>query len=280
MNEQLKVNDKRHEESQTPDSMPIVQDDSPHAIVMMAMRKGYDKDFIKEMMQLEKEHYQEIARRAYFEALANFKQEAPAVEKDKINPHFNSRYTSLGKLLETYNPILGKHGLSVSFPTPEQAEKTMAVECRLAHRMGHSESIKITGPIDQAAIGGQSGKRSRNPIQDIKSTFTYLRSATLEAILGVSGTEASSVDDNGNLAGSKGEDTELFDKWSVLCDEAAQGKVVDMAEFWNKNSKQIKTDLSEADAAAIYQQFKTNLNRLKAETEKVELEREPGSDDG
>lgn len=78
----------------------------------------------------------------------------------------------------------------------------MSAECRLSHRMGHSDSMKLTAPIDQAAIGKVSGQRSRNAIQDIKSTFTYLRSATCEGILGVSGTEASQ-DDDGNSAGGK-----------------------------------------------------------------------------
>ena len=80
----------------------------------------------------------------------------------------------------------------------------MTVECRMSHRLGHTESISMKGPIDEAAIGKQSGQRSRNPIQDIKSTFTYLRSATLEAILGVSGTDASQ-DDDGNGAGQTAE---------------------------------------------------------------------------
>ncbi|MBU0944481.1 MAG: ERF family protein [Proteobacteria bacterium] len=198
MEEQAKyeVLDKRH----IPADVPVKAETSD--IVIAAINKGYDPAFIEKMMDLEERRYREEARRAFYEAVAAFKAEAPAVKKDKYNKYFDSWYTSLGNLLDTYNPILGKHGLSVSFPTPEQTEKSMSAECRLSHRMGHSDSMKLTAPIDQAAIGKVSGQRSRNAIQDIKSTFTYLRSATCEGILGVSGTEASQ-DDDGNSAGGK-----------------------------------------------------------------------------
>ena len=192
---ELKIIDRRMPDAQ------VVKEEVTTDIVLVAMQKGYDPAFIEKMMDLAERNEKAVARRAFYEAVANFKAEAPPVKKDKYNKYFDSWYTSLGNLLETYNPVLGKHGLSISFPTPKQTETTMTVECRLSHRLGHSDSISLTAPIDQAAIGKESGKRSRNPIQDIKSTFTYLRSATAEAILGVTGTEASAEDDDGNAAG-------------------------------------------------------------------------------
>lgn len=194
----LKVIDKRMQSQ--PESAVTTSD--PSDIVMVAMQKNYDPALIEKMMDLAERNQKNVARQAYFESVANFKAEAPAVKKDKFNRAFNSWYTSLGNLLDTYNPVLGKHGLSISFAPPEQTNETMTVECYLSHRLGHRESVKITAPIDQAAVGKQSGQRSRNAIQDIKSTFTYLRSATCEAILGVAGTEAT-TDDDGNSAGVK-----------------------------------------------------------------------------
>jgi len=172
----------------------------PTDVIMAAIQKGYTPEFIERMMSLQERFEANNARKAFFESVALFKAEAPRVKKDMHNKYFDSWYTSLGNLLNTYNPVLGKHGLSLSFPTPAQTDKTMTVECKLSHKKGHFETISMTSPIDQAAIGKVSGQRSRNPIQDIKSTFTYLRSATCEAILGVSGTEASAFDDDGNTA--------------------------------------------------------------------------------
>lgn len=192
------INDRR---MTVPEDPKLPQTADNNQILIAAINKGYDPDFIERMLDLQERHQKELARQAFYDALANFKAEAPPVKKDKFNKFFKSWYTSLGMLLDTYNPVLGKYGLSISFPIQEQTEKTITVAARLSHRMGHNEELPLTAPIDQAALGKQSGQPSRNPIQDIKSTFTYLRSATCEAILGVSGTEGT-VDDDGNSAGN------------------------------------------------------------------------------
>jgi hypothetical protein len=181
-----------------PAGVPMEHEPST-SVVITAMNRGYSPEFVEKMMALQERHEANEARKEFFKALADFKSEMPPVTKDKYNSFFKSHYTSLGNLLDTYNPVLGRNGLSLQFPTPVQSDKTMTVECRLSHRMGHTETVSMTGPIDTAAIGKQSGERSRNPMQDLKSTFTYLRSATCEAILGVAGTEGT-FNDDGNAA--------------------------------------------------------------------------------
>jgi len=194
--QELKITDKRIQLAEDVPQEPIKD------IVLVALQKSYSPELIEKLMELAERAEKNQARRDFFEAVAKFKAEAPPVKKDKYNNWFGSWYTSLGNLLDTYNPTLGKYGLSLSFPTPEQTDATMTVECRLSHRGGHSDSMKMKAPVDKAAIGKESGKKSRNAIQDIKSTYTYLRSATCEGVLGVSGTEASSIDDDGNSAGT------------------------------------------------------------------------------
>lgn len=169
--------------------------------VQTALMQKYNLAEIEKIIEIFNAQKKRIAEEAYHQAMANFKSDMPQLKKDQYNTQFSSWYTSLGKLLETYNPPLGKDGLSVSFPVPEQTETRLTVECRVTHALGHCESIKLSAPIDTSPKGEVSGKRARNAVQDIKSTFTYLRSATCEAVLGVSGTDAS-ISDDGNLAGS------------------------------------------------------------------------------
>ena len=197
MENQIKVIDHRGRD----ESMPVPTATDPNAVIIMAMQKGYTPELVEKMMALQERNDANEARKAYFEAVAAFKAEAPRVKKDKYNNFFKSHYTSLGNLLDTYNPVLGKYGLSISLPPQSQDDKKLTIEGRLSHRLGHTESITMTGPIDQAAVGRASGERSRNPIQDIRSTFTYLRAMVVEALLGVAGTEGT-VDDDGNGAGS------------------------------------------------------------------------------
>ncbi|WP_241085163.1 hypothetical protein [Candidatus Vondammii sp. HM_W22] len=78
---------------------------------------------------------------------------------------------------------------------------------------------------------GQSG--SKNPIQQIKSTITYLKIATYEAVTGIASTEGN-VDDDGNGSGSETkyitEDQAL--KINALIDDNNLDK-----EAWLKYSK-------------------------------------------
>jgi len=168
--------------------------------VQTALMQKYDLAQIEKIIEIFNAQKRRIAEEAFHQAMANFKRDMPQLKKDQYNKQFDSWYTSLGKLLETYNPPLGQNGLSVSFPIKEQSERSITVECCVTHALGHFESVKLSAPIDASPKGEVSGKRVRNPVQDIKSTFTYLRSATCEAVLGVSGTDAS-ISDDGNLAG-------------------------------------------------------------------------------
>jgi len=197
--EELKVIDKRHEDQ--PEKALTVQDNSANAVLIMAMEKNYTPELIEKMMDLNDRHEKTEARKAYFEAISAFKENPPEVLKDKENIQFSkggkkAMYVSLGNLLKTVNPALGKHGLSVSFEI-KQAEKLVTVSCKLSHRMGHSETVTMEAPPDI------SGGNAKNPIQQIKSTVTYLRAATFEAVTGLAATDDANFDDDGNAAGTE-----------------------------------------------------------------------------
>ena len=260
---QVAVTDRRHIAA---DTAPVVQNEG-NAVVLSAMNHGYTPEQVEKMLDLQMKFEANEARKAHFDAVAAFKEEAPPVKKDKHNKFFDSWYTSLGVLLGTYNPYLGKHGLSVSFAPPVQTDKSMTVECRLAHRMGHVESISMTGPIDTAAVGKQSGQRSRNALQDVKSTFTYLRSATCEGILGVAGTEGT-LDDDGNAGGNVETDF-ITPEQAAEITELIKAKNVD-AEKWLEFKHLETVDTMPAN------RFKAELGELKKAA--VRKSREPGAE--
>jgi len=178
----------------------LTTETSPAALMQLVLSRGGNLDKLEKMLELQERWEKNEARKAFYEDFAKFKTVAPPLKKDQYNKFFESWYTSLGKLLDTYNPVLAQYGLTLTFLPTEQNEKTMTVTAVLSHRLGHRESVPMTGPIDVAATGKVSGQKSRNALQDVKSTFTYLRSAAAEAILGVAGTEATH-DDDGNSAG-------------------------------------------------------------------------------
>lgn len=237
---------------------------SPAAMMMMALNKGVDIDRLEKLLSMQQSWEANEARKAFVKAMAAFKSDPPSVYKDKINKQFGSKYSSIDALVNPTIPYLAKQGLSHSWQYGEPDVKQVTVTCTMTHEFGHSESVTMSAPPDT------SGGASKNPIQQIKSTHTYLKIATFEAVTGLVSKEAN-LDDDGNAAGGK---INLLEQWEIKCDEAGTvAKSVDeIAKWWKDNSPAIKKELSKADAALIFQKVVAYKDGLKVP------EREPGQE--
>ena len=254
---EMKVIDKRFQEEAL---VPVSA--SPNAVVIMAMQKGYTPELIEKMMALQERNDANEARKAYYQAVADFKMNPPKILKDKENSQFSradkkSMYVSLGNLVQTVNPALGQHGLSASWEI-NQAEKLVKVSCKLSHRLGHSETVTMEAPPDV------SGGNAKNPIQQIKSTITYLRAATFEAVTGLAATDDANTDDDGNGSGN-GKMTP-FEEWEIKCREVCEAAqaLEDIITWWPDNSAQIKKELKKREAAKIYDMVVARKKELQA----------------
>lgn len=119
------------------------------------------------------------------EAFAAAQADFPAVDRDGVNPHFKSKFTTLGHLLGKVRPVLNSHGLSV-IQLPSRGEDGEPVlRTTILHTSG--ESITADAPLLLA---------KRDP-QGQGSAITYMRRYALAAALGISDQD----DDDGN-AGS------------------------------------------------------------------------------
>lgn len=123
------------------------------------------------------------------EALAAFQAEVPKMSKDeKANPNGGGKkwdYAALDQFVEVVEPVLGKHGLSVTGVTTWQ-DSQFAAEISLLHESG--EKMTSTWPLpDPRKVGPQ----------DIGSALTYAR-----RYLGwlMSGTFPGGIDDDGQKA--------------------------------------------------------------------------------
>ena len=162
---------------------------SPAVMMMVAIEKGLDLDKVEKAMLLQERWEANEARKAYHLAMADFKAMPFTVFKDKKNKQYDSMYSSEDSLLNTVNPELSKHGLSASFDFDQSSG--IKVACIITHAKGHKESVSLSGPPD--------GSGSKNPLQQIKSTITYLRKATYETITGIASSDED-FDDDGNGA--------------------------------------------------------------------------------
>lgn len=114
-------------------------------------------------------------------ALLAAQTEMPAVERDGTNPHFKSKFTTLGNLIRTVKPVLNKHGIALSqFPSQDDQGNPTLVTL-LLHESG--ERIHYEAPL----------LLPKDDPQGQGSAITYMRRYALASALGISDQE----DDDG-----------------------------------------------------------------------------------
>lgn len=120
------------------------------------------------------------------EALVAAQAEMPAVDRDGTNPHFKSKFATLGNLLAKAKPVLNKHGLAVAqFPAKdEQGNPTLVTV--LLHKSG--ERMEYEAPL----------LLPKNDPQGQGSAITYMRRYALASALGIC-----DQDDDDGTAGSR-----------------------------------------------------------------------------
>lgn len=165
---------------------------TPMQMLQMALERGTDLDQLQKLMDLQERWEKNEARKAFVVALSDFKAAPPTLMKNKKasfgkdnSAKTEYEYATLPQVVGVIAPALSKHGLSHRWST-SQDDKAIVVTCTLTHVMGHSESVTLQAPAD---ITG-----SKNAIQAIGSTVTYLERYSLLAITGLA---AAGQDDDG-----------------------------------------------------------------------------------
>lgn len=188
--EPMKITDRR--------AMTALGDEQPSPlaatavdVLLNAIQRHPDMDLVKleKLMDMAERWRAAQAKRAYVVAFAAFKKNMPDVVKDMLNKQYGSDYSSLANLVNTTSRVLGEYGLHANW-RPDQSDG-IKITCVITHEDGHSEEVWLKGPPDTS---GQ-----KNPLQQIKSTLTYLEGATFQAITGVVARSAC-ADDDGNGA--------------------------------------------------------------------------------
>ena len=167
---------------------------SPMAAALVAAQHGIDIDRIERMLKVQQEWEAGEARKAYVRDMAEFKKNAPTIIKDKqvnIEGRDGKRgasysHATIGNVVETVVASLAAHGFSHNWSTV-QKDGRIIVSCVITHREGHSESTTLDGAPD--------GSGSKNSIQQVASTVTYLQRYTLLLALGLATKDQ--LDDDG-----------------------------------------------------------------------------------
>lgn len=220
---------------------------------------------LKQMFELQKEWEANESKKAYHEAMAMFKAEAPEITKDKTVGYETEkggvvgyRHASLANVTNTINKALGEHGLSVGWTTSQ--EKDVTVTCTITHKMGHSESTSLTAAPDN------SGKK--NPIQSLGSTISYLERYTILALTGLATTD---MDDDGQSSGPEPE--YITEEQAIELGIIIEEKNIDLERLLEKLKIESLAHLHKEHFESSFRTLKNAAPRPK------KPEREPGSDD-
>jgi len=201
-------------------AVAVSTEKSPAEMIRFAVESGADLEKLERLMILNERWEANEARKAYHKAMSAFKANAPKIEKDKKVGYSTDKgrvgyaHATLGNVTEKISAELSKHGLSASWKTRQ--DDKIHVTCRVTHVQGHFEETTLSAPADTSG--------SKNAIQAIGSTITYLERYTLLALTGLATFDQ---DDDGVAAGTEFIDEKQLNQLIDLIND----RMVDEARF-------------------------------------------------
>ena len=160
------------------DNIVSLNNQSPMDAMSMALSKGADIGQLEKMLMLQEKWEQMESKKAYTQAMTAFKANPPKINKDKKVQYKNTNYShaSLGNVTDKINTALAEHGLSAAWKT-KQEQTGVTVTCTITHKMGYSENTSLTAGADNTG--------SKNSIQALGSTISYLQRYTILSLTGL-----------------------------------------------------------------------------------------------
>ena len=161
---------------------------TPMMMLQTAVAKGADLEQLQKLMDLQDRWEKNEARKAYVTAITAFKQKPPDVLKKKDVSFGTTKYkhATLDNASELIGAALSEVGISHRWNVEQLEGGIIKVTCILTHVQGHSESVSMQAMADTSG--------SKNSIQAIGSTTSYLQRYTLFSATGIA---AKDQDDDG-----------------------------------------------------------------------------------
>jgi len=227
---------------------------TPAEMIKAAVAGGADLDELGKLLTIQERWEANEARKAYHKAMAEFKSNPITIDKDKKVGYSTNKgnvgytHASLANVVQKISVELCKYGLSASWRTNQNGK--IVVTCKITHEKGHFEETTLEADAD---VSG-----SKNPIQAIGSTITYLERYTLLALTGMA---TSDQDDDANSVNEVITDTQLSSMLDIL-DNAPDST--------EKKDKFLKFMGVETMAAILARDYKKGIKALNAMQERIE----------
>lgn len=241
---------------------PVAVAQNPLAMVADAVQRGTDPATIKALMDLAERYEANEARKAFVAALTAFKNDPPEIFKTK-NVAFGGgkaayKHATLSDVSSIIGAALAKVGISHRWETEQLDGGQIRVTCTLTHTLGHSERTPLQASPDASG--------SKNSIQAVGSTVTYLQRYTLLSATGMAVSDG--TDDDGRQ-GKKMSESSL-ESWQQAIEDCLNES--EASELW----KQIAKATTAAGDVESHEQLRSAMaakrKALKAKPAKVEDE--------
>lgn len=200
---------------------------TPMQMLQMVVQQGADPAKMSQMMDLADRWEKKQAEKSFIAAMAEFKVEAPSIIKSKSVGYATKgtnassvsyKHSTLADVCDGAVSQMAKYGFSHSWKLDQSKSPLIKVTCVLTHRDGHSEERSLEAGPDTTG--------SKNSIQAVASTVTYLERYTLLAVLGLA-----SKDQDDDARGA-GEAPELLSEEQVANIKAMLTEInADMSKF-------------------------------------------------
>lgn len=179
--------------------------------------------------------------------------------KDKLNPHFKSKYADLSAVVDAIKPALQKHGLGF-VQVSHDADHCACIETLIVHTSGQTMSAgKVSVPV------------SKIDAQGYGSAMTYARRYSLSAAFGVC-----PEDDDGNAAAKAKPDTHHQPPVIDLSKLAKQVSVfIAKGENYNAFETIELANLSNDQKLELWQDFDSNERSILTEYSKAKHAGQP-----
>ena len=230
---------------------------NPMDMIERALETNASPELLDKLLSLQERWEATQARKAFDAAMADAKAEIPTIVKNREVDFTSSkgrthyRHEDLAEIARTVNPILGKYGLSYRFRTTAHANEPISVTCVVTHRLGYYEENTLVGPPDESG--------SKNRLQQVASTLSYLQRMTLKASLGL----AASNDDDGRASGTADDTGELIsEEQAGIIRALAEETATDMQKLCELWKVEAIPDLTTAQFPKAVAALETKKRRM------------------
>lgn len=212
-------------------------------LIELMISKGASAEQMALLLDTQLRYEANEARKAFVQALEEFKKNPPEIVKTKLVAYLNKdgsttsyKHAEIDKANEIITQALLKVGITHTWRSREEGGR-IYVTCVLRHTLGHCEDgSTLSGPADTS--GGKNG------IQAIGSTQSYLARYTLLPSVGL---VAKGEDNDGMGAGSRYGELQERLEWIANCKDLPELEKVFKAAY--KDARETK-DLGAIQALA------------------------------